>query len=113
MWYRGLVDVPEMSLILSEVWKFIFDTHEHHLPDLMFDFVNHKILLKKLALRNINKYLWLGLKSFLESRTLQVNLLGEERSFTALCPAGVPQGFVISGIHKEEHFTKDSRDVSS
>ena len=79
----------------------------------MFDFVNHKILLKKLALRNINKYLWLGLKSFLESRTLQVNLLREERSFTALCPAGDPQGFVISGIHKEEHFTKDSRDVSS
>ena len=52
-----------------------------------FDLVNYKILLKKLALRNINKYLWLWLKSFLEGRTQQVRL-GEKRSFTAFwCPS--------------------------
>ena len=42
-------------------------------------------------------YLWLWLKSFLEGRTQQVRI-GEERSFTALCPAGVPKGSVFSPI---------------
>lgn len=45
--------VPETSLILSEVCNFIYDTHRHLLSDLMFDLVSHKILLKKLALKNI------------------------------------------------------------
>ena len=60
-----------------------------------FDLVNHRILMEKLAQRNINKHLWIWIKSFLEGRTQQVRL-GDVRSFTALCPAGVPQGSVIS-----------------
>ena len=60
-----------------------------------FDLVNHRILMEKLAQRNINKHLRIWIKSFLEGRTQQVRL-GDVRSFTALCPAGVPQGSVIS-----------------
>ena len=45
--------LPETSLILSEVCNFIYNTHGHLLSDLMFDLVSHKILLKKLALKNI------------------------------------------------------------
>ena len=56
--------VPETSLVLSEVCNFIYDTRGHPLSDLMVNLVRHKILLKKLALKNIKKYLWLLLKSF-------------------------------------------------
>lgn len=42
-------------------------------------------------------YLCLWLKSFLEGRTQQVRIR-EEQLFTALCPAAVPQGSVISPI---------------
>ncbi len=56
-----------------------------------FDLVNHNILLEKLAHMNINKSLWLWIRSFLSGITQQVNLSGILSS-TANCPCGVPQG---------------------
>ena len=41
-----------------------------------FDLVNHKLLLNKLALMNINKPFWLWIKSFLSGRVQQVNVNG-------------------------------------
>ena len=60
-----------------------------------FDLVDHKILLDKLAQMNVSRSFWLWTRSFLEGRTQQVNLQGA-LSFIAPCPAGVPQGSVIS-----------------
>ena len=62
-----------------------------------FDLVDHNILLNKLAAMNINKPFWLWIKSFLSGRVQQVNLNGTLSSI-ATCPAGVPQGSVISPI---------------
>ena len=62
-----------------------------------FDLVDHNILLNKLALMNINKPFWLWIKNFLSGRVQQVNLNGTLSSI-ATCPAGVPQGSVISPI---------------
>ena len=62
-----------------------------------FDLVDHSILLSKLKDRNINKSLWLWTKSFLQARTQQVKLPGVLSS-TQICPAGVPQGSVISPL---------------
>ena len=53
-----------------------------------FDLVDHKRLLNKLALMNINKPFWLRIKSFLSGRVQQVNINGSLSS-TASCPAGV------------------------
>ncbi len=55
------------------------------------------ILLNKLALMNSNKPFWLWIKNFLSGRVQQVNLNGTLSSI-ATCPAGVPQGSVISPI---------------
>ena len=41
-----------------------------------FDLVDHKLLLNKLALMNINKPFWLWIKSFLSGRVQQVNVNG-------------------------------------
>ena len=60
-----------------------------------FDLVSHKILLAKLAEMNVSKAFWLWTKCFLTGRTQQVNLHGVMSS-VAPCPAGVPQGSVIS-----------------
>ena len=60
-----------------------------------FDLVDHKRLLNKLALRNINKPFWLWIKGFRSERVQQVNVNGSLSSI-ALCPAGVPQGSVIA-----------------
>ena len=60
-----------------------------------FDLVDHKRLLNKLALMNINKPFWLWIKSFLSGRVQQVNVNGSLSSI-ASCPAGVPQGSVIA-----------------
>ena len=62
-----------------------------------FDLVDYNILLNKLAAMNINKPFWLWIKSFLSGRVQQVNLNGTLSSI-ATCPAGVPQGSVISPI---------------
>ena len=62
-----------------------------------FDLVDHSILVSKLKDRNINKSLWLWTKSFLQARTQQVKLPGVLSS-TQICPAGVPQGSVISPL---------------
>ena len=60
-----------------------------------FDSVNHNILLEKLAYMRINKFFLLWIRSFLSSRTQQVNLNGTLSSI-ANCPCGVPQGSVLS-----------------
>ena len=60
-----------------------------------FDLVDHKRLLSRLALMNINKPFWLLIKSFLSGRVQQVNINGSLSSI-ASCPAGVPQGSVIA-----------------
>ena len=60
-----------------------------------FDLVDHKRLLNKLALMNIDKPFWLWIKSFLSGRVQQVNINGSLSSI-ASCPAGVPQGSVIA-----------------
>ena len=58
-----------------------------------FDLVDHKRLLTKLALMNINKPFWLW--NFLSGRVRQVNINGSLSSI-ALCLAGVSQGSVIA-----------------
>jgi retron-type reverse transcriptase len=55
----------------------------------------HVILLKKLAKMNVTIGFCLWMRSFLEGRIQQVNLVGTLSS-TKSCPAGVPQGSVIS-----------------
>ena len=60
-----------------------------------FDLVDHGVLLKKLAKMNVTKSFWLWTRSFLEGRSQKVNLVGILSS-TKPCPAGVPQGSVIS-----------------
>ena len=60
-----------------------------------FDLVDHGILLRKLAELNVNKSFWMWMKSFLEERSQQVKL-GDTKSRTVICLAGVPQGSVIS-----------------
>ncbi len=60
-----------------------------------FDLVDHGILLNKLALMNVNKSFWLWVKSFLSGRTLQVKI-NQTLSSIESCPAGVPQGSVLS-----------------
>ena len=62
-----------------------------------FDLVDHSILLSKLKDRNMNESLWLWTKSFVQARTQQVKLPGVLSS-TQICPAGVPQGSVISPL---------------
>ena len=62
-----------------------------------FDLVDHKILLFKLAEMNISRAFWSWVKCFLTGRTQQVNLHGVMSSI-APCPAGVPQGSLISPI---------------
>lgn len=60
-----------------------------------FDLVDHKILLHKLALMKVSKPFWTWIQSFLSGRTQQVKLFNH-LSTSAMCPAGVPQGSVIS-----------------
>jgi hypothetical protein len=60
-----------------------------------FDMVDHRILLSKLAYMNLTKYFWLWIRYFLAMRSQQVKLL-RMLSSSAPCPAGVPQGSVIS-----------------
>ena len=62
-----------------------------------FDLDDHKSLLIKLAETNISKAFWSWVKCFLRGRTHQVNLHGVTSSIGP-CPAGVPQGSVISPI---------------
>ncbi len=57
--------------------------------------MDHGILLKKLAKMNVTKSFWLWTRSFLEGRSQKVNLVGILSS-TKPCPAGVPEGSVIS-----------------
>ena len=52
-------------------------------------------MLNKLAHMNVNKNFWLWVKSFLSGRTQQVKL-NQSLSSIAFCPAGVPQGLVLS-----------------
>ncbi len=59
-----------------------------------FDMVDHGIL-RKLAEFNINKNLRLWIQSFLDGRSQQVKL-NSFLSTVSPCPAGVPQGSVIS-----------------
>jgi hypothetical protein len=60
-----------------------------------FDMVDNRILLSKLASMNLTKYFWLWIRDFLSTRNQQVMLL-QMLSSSAPCPAGVPQGSVIS-----------------
>ena len=60
-----------------------------------FDLVDHGILLRKLAEMNVTKSFWLWTRSFLEDRRQQVKLAGTLSSVKP-CPAGVPQGSVMS-----------------
>ena len=62
-----------------------------------FDLVDHSTLLSKLKAKNINKSLWLWIQSFLSSRTQQVKLPSTVSTIRP-CPAGVPQGCVISPL---------------
>ena len=62
-----------------------------------FDLVDHSVLLNKLKQLNINTSLWLWIQSFLTDRTQQVKLPGA-LSTKRFCPAGVPQGSVISPL---------------
>ena len=62
-----------------------------------FDLVDHSILLSKLKGKNINRFLWQWIQSFLQGRMQQVKLPGA-LSTTRTCPAGVPQGSVISPL---------------
>ena len=59
-----------------------------------FDLVDHGILLRKLAKMNVTKGFWHWTRGFLDGRSQQVNLVGV--SSIKSCPAGVPQGSVIS-----------------
>ena len=58
-----------------------------------FDMVDHGILLRKLAEININKSLWLWIQCFLDGQQVKLNYF---LSSVSSCPAGVPQGSVIS-----------------
>ena len=69
-----------------------------------FDLVDHKIILTKLAEMNISRAFWSWVKCFLTGRTQQVNLHGVMSSI-APCPAGVPQGSVISPILFNVHIS--------
>ena len=60
-----------------------------------FDLVDHGILLRKLAEMNVTKAFSLWTRSFLEDRRQQVKLAGTLSSVKP-CPAGVPQGSVMS-----------------
>lgn len=60
-----------------------------------FDHVDHGTLLAKLALTNICTGFWEWIRDFLSDRTQQVRLPGAISKIAA-CPAGVPQGSVIS-----------------
>ena len=60
-----------------------------------FDLVEHGILLRKLAEMNVTKGFWLWVRIFLDGRSQQVNVGGSLSSIKP-CPAGVPQGSVIS-----------------
>jgi hypothetical protein len=60
-----------------------------------FDMVDHRILLSKLASMNLTKSFWLWIRDLLTMRSQQVKLL-QMLSSSAPCPAGVPQGSVIS-----------------
>ena len=62
-----------------------------------FDLVDHGILLRKLAAMNVTKAFWLWIRSFLEDRNQQVKLAGTLSSIKP-CPAGVPQGSVMSPL---------------
>ena len=75
-----------------------------------FDSVDHGILLRKLAELNVNKSFWMWTKRFLEERSQQVNL-GDTKSRTVICRAGVPQGSVISPTLFNVHINdlEDSR----
>ena len=59
------------------------------------DMVDHRILLSKLASMNLTKSFWLWIRDLLSMRSQQVKLL-QMLSSSAPCPAGVPQGSVIS-----------------
>ena len=61
------------------------------------DLVDHSILLSKLEGRNINRSLWQWIQSFLQGRTQQVKP-PDVLLTTRTCPAGVPQGSVISPL---------------
>ncbi|CAB4019987.1 Hypothetical predicted protein [Paramuricea clavata] len=76
-----------------------------------FDLVDHKFLLDKLADMNVTRSFWLWTMSFLEGRTQQVNLQGV-LSFTASCPAGVPQGSAISPTLFNIHINDMEENVS-
>ena len=62
-----------------------------------FDLVDHGILLRKLAAMNMTKAFWLWIRSFLEDRNQQVKLALTLSSIKP-CPAGVPQGSVMSPV---------------
>ena len=62
-----------------------------------FDLADHGILLRKLAAMNVTKVFWLWIRSFLEDRNQKVKLAGTLSSIKP-CPAGVPQGSVISPV---------------
>ena len=62
-----------------------------------YDHVDHSVLLNKLKQLNINTSLWLWIQSFLTDGTQQVKLPGALSTKSA-CPAGVPQGSVISPL---------------
>ena len=74
---------------------------------------DHKILLDKLSDMNVTRSFWLWIMhmSFLEGRTEQVNLQGV-LSFTASCPAGVPQGSAISLTLFNIHINDMEKNVS-
>ena len=62
-----------------------------------FDLVDHGILLRKLAAMNVTKAFWLWIRSFLGDRNQQVKLAGTLSSIKP-CPAGFPQGSVMSPV---------------
>ncbi|CAB4039279.1 Hypothetical predicted protein, partial [Paramuricea clavata] len=79
-----------------------------------FDLVDHRILLNKLALMNVNKSFWLWVKSFLSGRTQQVKI-NQTLSSIEGCPAGVPQGYALSptlfNIHIDDLDTSVPEDL--
>ena len=77
-----------------------------------FDLVDHGVLLWKLAELNVNKSFWLWIKSFLEGRSQQVRL-DNIKSRSESCPAGVPQGSVISPILFNVHINNLEDSVPS